>query len=218
MKTTISKALMAATFFAGALVPMTAIADDAKEVIDHSTSTLQTFVSDPNVASLLKKAKGVVIIPKFVKAGFIVGGASGDGVLVAKTAKGWSQPAFFEMGQGSIGFQVGAESQQILIVIMTDHGLNELADGKLSVGGDASATAWDSNKGVNEQTATSDMITFVRSKGGYAGVSVSGGDLDDDEDKNEDFYGKNVDTKAIIAGTVTANPGSAQLLNVLKAY
>ena len=57
--------------------------------------------------------------------------------------------------------------------------------------------------GVNEQTATSDMVTFVRSKGGYAGVSVSGGDLDDDEDKNEDFYGKNVDTKAIIAGTVT---------------
>ncbi len=218
MKTTISKALVAATLFAGTLVPMTAVADNAREVVDHSTSTLQTFASDPNVASLLKKAKGVVIIPKFVKAGFIVGGASGDGVLVAKTPKGWSQPAFFEMGQGSIGFQFGAESQQILIIIMTDHGLNELADGKLSVGGDASATAWDSNKGVNEQTATSDMVTFVRSKGGYAGVSVSGGDLDDDEDKNEDFYGKNVDTKAIIAGTVTANPASAQLLNVLKAY
>ena len=66
MKMTISMALMAATLFAGALVPMTAVADDAKEVIDHSTSTLQTFVSDPNVASLLKKAKGVVIIPKFV--------------------------------------------------------------------------------------------------------------------------------------------------------
>lgn len=218
MKTTISKAFVAATLFAGALVPMTAVADNAREVVDHSTSSLQTFASDPNVASLLKKAKGVVIIPKFVKAGFIVGGASGDGVLVAKTPKGWSQPAFFEMGQGSIGFQFGAESQQILIIIMTDHGLNELADGKLSVGGDASATAWDSNKGVNEQTATSDMVTFVRSKGGYAGVSVSGGDLDDDEDKNEDFYGKNVDTKAIIAGTVTANPASAQLLNVLKAY
>ena len=125
---------------------------------------------------LIKQAKGVLIIPQFLKGGFIIGGSGGSGVLLGRDAN-WSDPAFFTMGGGSIGFQIGGQVSEVVLLLMTNRAIDAVIHNEVKLGADASFAAGPLEIGAEASTTTNldtDIFSFSRAKGLFAGVSFEG--------------------------------------------
>ena len=123
-----------------------ALADTPQDLVAEATSTVEQLVADPdfeNLKGLLERARGVVVVPRLYKAGFIVGGELGEAVILAHDMNtgAWSYPAFMTMASGSVGLQIGASMSQVVLVIMTDQGMEAMLADKIEIGGDASVAA-----------------------------------------------------------------------------
>ena len=161
---------------------------------------------------LLRRARAVLIVPQLVKGGFIFGGEGGDGVMLARTGRGWSSPAFYTIGSASFGLQVGLESAQLVMFVMSDRALHALEQSKFKFGGEAGLTVV--TLGANAQGATStnltgDIIVWGSSKGAYGGLTLEGSVLAPKEDWNARFYGRPVSVPQILsneAGNAAATP------------
>ncbi len=190
-----------------------AFADSPQDLVAEAEVTVQQLVADPdfeNLTDLLARARGVVVVPELYKAGFIIGGEAGRAVILARDVNTgeWSYPAFMTMASGSVGLQIGASISQIVLVIMTDAGMEAMLADKVDVGGDASVAA--GPVGLNVEAATTstdfdqDIYAYGTGQGLFAGVAVEGAILIPDEDTNQLYYGEAATTREIVqAGTVS---------------
>lgn len=212
----------------GALLSATAglaTAGDAQDqMVEKAKITVDTLAGQSDMAQfrkLLAVSKGVVVFPQVLKAGFFVGGAGGSGVLLGKDAAGnWSSPAFYTMGQGSIGLQFGAEAKELVLVIMTEKGLQAMIDNKVKLGGDLSAAVGPVGTTIGAASSTNinvDVFSFANSKGLFIGASVEGSILAPKDDWNDAYYGKPTTTQAIVINRTATNPQADNLRAALRA-
>ncbi len=212
------KRILALAALAGALTLGQPAQADEQELVDHSARVLAQFLDDADVLRTLGRARAVMVIPGYVKAGFILGGASGDGVMLLRMADGnWSHPAFYEFGGGSVGLQIGASRSEILMLFMTDAGLDQVIDEKLVLGGSAGATmvtaSGRQSGSVNDDDV--DIITYVRASGAFVGATIEGGHIDYEDDENRDYYGGGASPRAILIDNSVSNAGAERLRALL---
>jgi lipid-binding SYLF domain-containing protein len=189
--------------------------DDARSAVTASQATFDHFIKDPDMTWLqqnLPRARAVLISPRILQAGFIVGGSGGNAVLVARTGPGggWSSPAFYKLGTGSIGLQAGAESAEMVALVMTDKALNTFLSNDFKLGGDVSVAAGPVGAGTGAPI-TADMVIYVRSKGLYAGLNLSGSVVSVDDAANQAFYGRPVTPPDILIKHTATNPAGDAL-------
>lgn len=206
-----------------ALAATPAGAEDALKqqlLVDEARITLNDFVADPNMAWLktyLKDSKGVFIVPSLVKGGFVWGGSGGRGILVARDEKTgeWSQPVFYGMGSVSWGLQIGIEKSQVILLIRTNRGIEGLYGSSFKIGGDVSIAVGPVGVGAAAKSVTGDLVSFFRSKGAFAGMSLEGSVIKVNDEWNSAYYGKAVRPVNIIIKKEVTNPKSAKLRETL---
>ncbi|MBU5612770.1 lipid-binding SYLF domain-containing protein [Geomonas azotofigens] len=168
---------------------------------------------------LLKNAEGIMIIPEVIKVGFVVGGRYGTGVLTVRGEKGnWGDPVFVKIAGGSLGWQIGAQSTDLVLVFKTRKSVDGVLRGKFTLGADASVAAGPvgrSAEGATDVTLKSEILSYSRSRGLFAGIALDGAALMIDDDANGAYYG-NLDPRAIAAGEAAKRtPEVKQLLDQL---
>jgi lipid-binding SYLF domain-containing protein len=165
---------------------------------------------------LLNKAKCVVVLPSVVKAAFLVGGSYGRGAMVCRNGNDftgtWGTPAMYVLEGGSFGFQIGGEATDFVLLIMNERGANSLLHSKVKLGGDLSVAAGPVGRSAEANTDAylrSEVLTYSRSRGLFAGVSLEGASLRPDDEGDQALYGRKVSASEIVLGTAQATPVSA---------
>ena len=197
---------------------------EAQQLVDKSKLTAEKMLNDPQLNTLrnwMRSAKGVLIVPSFLKAGFVVGGAGGSGVLLSRDANGnWSAPAFYTIGAGSFGLQAGVQDAEMMLVVMTDKGLNALINAEVKLGADASIAVGEVGAGVEGSTTVGfgkDIYTYSKTSGLYGGASVEGAWVKSRDSLNGEYYGKTATPRAIVIERKFNNNGADALRSVLMA-
>jgi lipid-binding SYLF domain-containing protein len=171
---------------------------------------------------MLRRARAVLVCPRIFRAGFIIGGEGGTCVLVGRDGGGsWSSPAFFQIGSGSIGLQAGIQDAAMVLMVMTDRGLNALMDSQFKLGADATATLATLGAGIQGGTtaaAGADFVAVARSRGLFAGLSVQGSVLTFLPDYVRAYYGRDVSARQIVVAMEAHNPGSDPLRAMLMRF
>ena len=172
--------------------------------------------------SIITKAEGIAIFPNTIKGGFIVGGQRGRGVISARTADGWSSPAFMTITGGSIGLQIGGQSADLVLVIMQRRGLESLVRNQFKLGADAAVAAGPVGRDAQASTdlqLRAEILSYSRARGLFAGVTVNGSTFRADRDSNERFYGKRLETgQIVLQGQADTREPVPQWLEVLNRY
>ena len=198
---------------------MAADKDEAQGIVDKAKVTLEGFMGDKNYSWIhenIGKAKGVLIYPQVLKAGFILGGSGGTGVFVARDAKGeWSQPAFYTVGSVSFGLQIGGEAAEVIVLCMTQKAVDALMTTKVKLGGDTSIALGPVGAGA-KTNVVADFISFAKSKGLYAGLNLEGSVLDVREGLNHAYYSASLTPIQITVEKKATNAGSSALRASLK--
>ncbi len=194
--------------------------DDAQAIVDKARITFNDFMRDEHYTWLhdnLKNARGLLIFPQVLKAGFIVGGSGGTGVLVVKDEKtcDWSNPAFYTIGSLTLGLQIGGESAEVIMMVMSQKAIDSLYASSFKLGGDTSVALGPVGIGA-KSNITADFISFAKAKGAYAGVNLEGSVVDVRDGFNSAYYGKSVRPMDIIVEKDVDNTGSHELLATLK--
>ncbi len=196
---------------------------EQQQLVDKAKLTVEALKNQSEMEqfrNLLAVSKGVVIFPQFLKAGFIVGGAGGTGVLLGRNKEGsWSSPAFYTMGQASIGLQVGAEAKELVLLIMTDKGLDAIIQNQVKLGGDLSAAVGPVGKNIGASSTTNmdvDIFSFAKTAGLFIGASVEGSLLDAKDDWQAAYYGKAVTARNVVVLRGVDNSASNALKDALK--
>ena len=203
-----------------------ALADAKRQsLVDQSLNSARKVLSGkdfPDALKLMPKARGLLIIPELVQGGFIIGAAGGRGVMVSRSGPGnWSYPAFYGMGSGSVGLQVGAKVSEIIFIVLTDKGLQALLDHKFKLGAEAGVTMVAVGAGFEGATTSAggaDIVAFANSNGLFAGASLEGSYLDADNDWNALYYGAGATGRAIVADRRYTNPGAEPLRQFLARW
>ena len=172
---------------------------------------------------LLDKAKCIVVIPSVVKAAFIVGGSYGRGTVICRTdttrTTSWGAPAMMVLEGGSVGFQIGGEATDFVLLVMNDRGVHSLLSSKVKLGGDVSVAAGPVGRTAEADTdayVRAEILTYSRARGAFAGVSLEGASLRPDEEGNEALYGRKITASNIVIGPSPATPPAAhQLIAIL---
>jgi lipid-binding SYLF domain-containing protein len=190
---------------------------DAAKELDAAAQALQNLASSKQIpSSLLKQAKCIAVIPKLTKAGFIVGGEHGSGVVSCRTASGWSAPAFITMGGASVGLQAGGEHQDI-VLLMNDQGAQELKSGHWDLGAEAVAAGPTKSTGATESTGwKAPVLSYASSSGAFAGADVGGSKIGADKDTIHNVYGANTSFEAILDGKVPPPAPAEKFLSSLQ--
>lgn len=183
------------------------------QLVERARITFQSMMSDnqyPALVSLASRAKAIIIVPSLLRASFFIGGRGGNAVMLVRDAQGqWSPPAFYTIGGLSFGLQVGGESSELVITVMTEKGLHALMDRQVTLGGDAGVAVGELGKGVNAATGMglkSDMYAFARSQGLYVGVSLEGSVIAPRHVWNQQLYGAEANPRSILIDrTATTN-------------
>lgn len=218
--------LLAASILAAPLLsPVVAHADTPQELVDSSTLAVESMMSGSEgtqAEQFLRRAKAVVICPNIFRAGFIIGGEGGGCVMVARAAAGsWSAPAFYGLGSGSFGLQAGIQNAQVIMLIMTNGGLNALLNSQFKIGADAGLTVATLGAGVNGSMSTAinaDILTFSKSQGLYGGISLQGSILSNDAGAEQAYYGNAQDARTIVVSMQANNPGANPLRAMLTKF
>jgi len=189
-------------------------ADDVERLRSGSL-VIKEIMSAPDSGvpdEIINNAKCIAVIPSMVKAAFVVGGAYGKGVGSCRTEKGWSAPAFFSLKGGSFGFQIGGQAADIVMLIMNDEGMNNLLASKFKLGADASVAAGPVGRHADASTdwkMRAQVLTYSRTRGVFAGISLNGAVLNQNKDDTRDFYGRMVPFNTILRGNI-ASPKEAE--------
>ena len=185
--------------------------DEARRLRDASAVFGEIMSAEDRAIprAILAKAEGIAIFPSTVKAGFVVGGMRGRGVLSARTPDGWSSPAFLTLTGGSFGLQIGGQAADIVLVINDRRGLENLVRNQFKLGADAGVAA--GPVGRDAQAATdiqlrAQILSYSRARGLFAGVTINGSTIRSDRDANERFYGKRLETKEIVFDGASGAP------------
>src|SRR5947209_473615 len=170
---------------------------------------------------VLGSAECVAVIPTLLKGGFIVGGRYGKGVASCRTPKGWSAPAFFTIGGGSFGLQIGGEAVDLVMLIMNKDGMKNLLSSNFKLGADASAAAGPVGRHASADTdwkMRAQVLTYSRARGAFAGLELAGAVIKEDKDSTRDFYGRMVPFRTSLVGEVEAPQAAYPYLNSLAKW
>ena len=220
MKKTMSVLLMSAMGLVGTYASAGTGREDTVDRLQKSVDVIHAIMATPDKGipeEVLSNAKCILVVPDLVKGGFIIGGKHGRGVATCRTASGWSAPAFVSIGGGSWGLQIGVEGVDLVMLVMNDHGLQQLLSSKFQLGADASASAGPIGRHASAGTdwkMDSEILTYSRSKGVFAGISLDGAVVEQDEDSTRAIYGSNPSFHAVLSGEA---PAPKSTLNFLKA-
>ena len=192
---------------------------DEQQLVEKAKHTVESFMGDPNFTWFrdhVKDANALLIIPQQLKAAFWFGVDGGSGVLVTRDEQtgAWSEPAFYDLGGLSFGFQFGGEASEVIILAMTQGAVEKLYASSFKLGGDASIAAGPYGAGAEGATSANldaDFLSFSRSKGVYAGISLEGSIIYVNDDANEAYYGKKVRPVDILVIKSVKNKHSAGL-------
>jgi len=193
------------------LLPATAVhAEDPPLVrAENSVRVLKEIMEAPDKSiptDLLREAHAIAVIPDMVKAGFIFGGRRGEGLISVKSPDGtWSNPSFISLTGGSVGFQAGVSSTDVILVFRTQRGVDSIVNGKFTLGADAAAAAGPVGRTATASTDSqfkAEIYSYSRSRGLFAGVALDGSALRIDYDANEAIYGKGITPRRIFEGGV----------------
>jgi len=219
-----SAALLAVGLFLATVRPAAALSDE-QELVDKARITATKLLSDPDFGSLpgkLKDAKAVIIFPSLIKGAFFFGAQGGTGVLLAKSPQGtWSYPAFYTLGGGSFGLQIGAKAAEVILLIMNDGALNAILNNQVKLGADVSFAMGEIGAGIEGSTTTSmgaDIIAFGSAAGLFAGVALEGSVINTRASMDEAYYGKGANARAIVVDQKYSNGAAEPLRQVLAAY
>lgn len=198
-------------------------ADDAKR-ITKSIEVLNDLTSTPDAAIpnyVLERAEAIVVIPSLVKGGFVVGAEHGKGVMSVRDRKTnqWSAPAFVKMTGGSIGWQIGLQTVDLVLVVMNREGVDDLLTSEFTLGGNASVAAGPvgrSAEASTDATMGAKILAYSRAKGLFAGATLEGSSLRSDDDSNARFYGREISAKVIAESNLTAPPAAQQWRDALR--
>lgn len=224
-KLTVFAAFMAGMMLLSACSQTTPTITTAENLVENARWTVETFKnSDEPYLHLfhdqLPNAQGIMIFPGALKAGFIIGAEYGNGVLLARTAAGdWSQPAFYTMGAGSIGLQIGGQVSQVVLVIRSRKALEAVVKHQGKFGADIGVTVGTIGAGLEGSTTTNvgaDIVAFSDSAGLYAGGTVEGAVLARRNDYNQAYYGTGALPDTILFGQGFSNPDADALRASLK--
>ena len=198
---------------------------DEQTLVDRATLALQEAMSqtvseDPRI--MLRRARAAMICPRVFKAGFIFGGEGGACVLLARAGNGtWSYPAFYGMGGGSVGLQIGIQDSQLVMLIMTEKGLRAVLDSQFKLGADASLAIATVGAGVEGSTTAAfgaDIVAFSQTRGLFGGVSIEGSLMGSRSEWNRAYYGRELGSQQIVIDMQGTNPGADPLREVLTRY
>lgn len=222
---TLLKKLTSGAFVAAVTLGLAATSaqaqSDQQKLVNAAEVTLSNFMRDPEMKWLqqnIGRAKAVLIAPEIVKAGFIIGGSGGRGVLLAKEPSGkWVGPAFYTLATASIGFQAGVAASEMITLVMTDKGMNSMLSSSFKFGGDASVAAGPVGAGA-QSNVVADLIAFSRSKGIYGGLNLDGTVVSTNDEWNNAFFGKKVLPPDILVRANVTSKGADKLLgSIAKA-
>lgn len=196
------------------------VRSEPEQLIDTAASTVKAMYSDPSYASLLdmtNRSRAVLIIPSMLKAGFIWGARTGNGVLLVRdpNGQGWSNPAFYTLGGVNWGLQAGLQDQELIIVIMTERGMNAVINRSATLGADASVAVGELGKGYNAATGVginSDMYAFAKTAGLYAGISLDGSWIEQRDSWNKTLYGEAATPQGILIDRTFSAPQAQPLI------
>ena len=194
---------------------------EPEKLVEDARTTLSNFIRDPDqtwIQDNLNRARAVLIAPQIVRAGFIIGGSGGRGLLVARDGRTWSGPAFYNLATASVGFQAGVDVSEAIIVVMTEKGLNSLLSSSFKMGADASIAAGPVGASAGS-TVTADLITFTRAKGVYGGLNLDGTVVTPNGTWNDAYYGRSnvLPPDVLIRQTVVSPKAQALLADVARA-
>ncbi len=210
------------------LVALTAVASsDREDDVNRTHKAAQVFqeimrTPDKGIPQdLLKSAKCIAIIPGDVKFAFVFGGSYGRGLATCRTAHGWSAPMFVAIDAGSVGYQIGGSSTDIVMLFMNDHALKSLLSDKFKLGGDASVAAGPVGRSATAGTdvkLNAEILSYSRAKGVFAGVSLDGAVVQADKSGDKAMYGDDVDRHEILDGKVAVPASARPLLHEISGY
>ena len=211
----LSAIFCAAVLLAMPLAARTSDGAEAQGLVDKARVSFGEFRRDKNYTWLhqnIKNARGILIFPQVLKAGFFLGGSGGTGVLLVKDKKSgnWSQPAFYTIGSVSFGLQIGGEAAEVVMMVMSDKAIDSLFASSVKLGGDTSIALGPVGAGA-KGNVTADFISFAKSKGIYAGLNLESSVIAVRDKLNQAYYGKIVRPVEISVQQKVANKGSAAL-------
>jgi len=211
----------------GLLATLTAVASDREEDVSRTQKSAHVFkeimdTPDHGIPhDLLNKARCIAIIPGQVKFAFVFGANYGRGLAVCRTGNGWSAPMFIALDGGSVGYQIGGSSTDIVMLFMNDHALQSLLSDKFKLGGDASVAAGPVGRDAAAGTdlkLTAEILSYSRSKGIFAGVSLDGAVVQADKSGDKAMYGHDVDRHEILNGKIAVPESARPLLREIDGY
>jgi lipid-binding SYLF domain-containing protein len=201
---------------------------EEQTLVDRATLTVQEMLSEGDANALrdarrvLNDTRAVMICPRIFRAGFVFGGQGGDCVLTARDGAGsWSSPAFYTIGSASFGLQIGIQDMQVMMFILTERGLNAVMDSQVKLGADASVAVATLGAGIAGATTTAvgaDIVSFARTRGLYAGISLEGSLLSSRNDFNTGYYGRSVAARQVVVNMEAHNPAADPLRAVLMRF
>lgn len=225
---TLSRRLLVASAAFGPLIAATtpAMADAKRQaLVNDALAAAQRVLESnefPDAPNQLKRARAVLILPSFAQAAFLIGGAGGRGVLMARYGAGdWGYPAFMTMGSGSLGLQIGGRVQEILLIVLTDKGLNALLDSRFKFGAEGGVTVINAGVGIAGATTGAvgaDIVAYSKASGLFLGGALEGSYLEPDNDWNALYYGQGARGRDIVMERRYTNPGANGLRQYLARY
>jgi lipid-binding SYLF domain-containing protein len=211
----------------GLFFALTAVASDREDDVNRTQKATQVFKEIMNAPdqgipqNLLESAKCIAIIPGDVKFAFIFGGNYGRGLATCRTEHGWSAPMFVAVDGGSVGYQIGGSSTDLVMLFMNDHALQSLLSDKFKLGADASVAAGPVGRNASAGTDLklhAEILSYSRTRGVFAGVSLDGAVVQADKSGDQAMYGHDVDRHEILSGKVAAPESARPLLHEIDGY
>lgn len=199
--------------------------DSAAERLKESEMVLTEVMNTPDKGipqDLLEKSQCIVIVPGLKKAAFVVGGKYGKGFISCRrSGGGWSAPAAIKVEGGSVGFQIGGSETDAIMLVLNRRGQSKLLSSKFTLGADANVAAGPVGRDSSAQTDAkmhAEILTYSRSRGVFAGVSLGGATLRPDDDTNNELYGSKMSNKEIVDGTTAVPAAATGLISTLTKY
>jgi lipid-binding SYLF domain-containing protein len=201
----------------------------ASEAIERLPVAANAFkevmgIPDKNIPQeLLAKAECIIIVPDLKKGAFIIGAQYGRGFVSCRNANGlgWSAPGAVRVEGGSLGFQIGGSETDVFMLVMNKKGVDRLLSTKFTLGGEAAAAAGPVGRATQAETdaaMTAEILTWSRSRGLFAGVSLKGSSLREDSDWNQELYGKKITNREIVTGGIASPAAASVLMTELNRY
>jgi len=215
MKRTMSLLLMSVIGMMGTYAWAGSARQDSVARLQSSVDVIHAIMATPDKGipqEVLNDAKCIVVVPNLIKGGFVFGGKHGRGVASCRTAEGWSAPAFVSVGGGSAGLQIGIEGVDLVMLVMNDQGFQQLLSSKFELTGEGSVAAGPVGRHASAGTdwkMTTEVLSYSRSKGVFAGLTLEGAVVEQDNDSTRAIYGKQLEFRNILSGKV-ATPKSAE--------